>query len=140
MTIEITETALLADPVRAALALSQLDAYGVRISLDDFGTGQTSLRYLTSLPIDELKIDMSFVSDMLENPSHEAIVRAIVDLGRNLGLHVVAEGIETREVFHALQQAGCDVAQGYLLSRPMPAGDLPRFLAAVAGITLAPSR
>ena len=139
LTIEITETALLADPVRAALALSQLDAFGVRISLDDFGTGQTSLRYLTSLPIDELKIDMTFVSDMLENPSHEAIVRAIVDLGRNLGLRVVAEGIETREVFRALQQAGCDVGQGYLLSRPMPVGDLPRFLGAVAGITLAPS-
>ena len=137
LTIEITETALLDDPFRAALALSQLDAFGVKISLDDFGTGQTSLRYLTSLPIDELKIDMSFVTDMLENPSHAAIVRAIIDLGHNLGLRVVAEGIETRDVFRALHEAGCDVAQGYLLSRPMPAGDLPRFLAAVADISLA---
>jgi diguanylate cyclase (GGDEF)-like protein len=140
LTIEITETALLDDPVRAAIALSQLDAFGVKISLDDFGTGQTSLRYLTSLPVDELKIDMSFVTDMLENPSHAAIVRAIIDLGHNLGLRVVAEGIETREVFRALHEAGCDVAQGFLLSRPMPAGDLPRFLAAVAGISLAPTR
>jgi diguanylate cyclase (GGDEF)-like protein len=140
LTIEITETALLADPVRAALSLSQLDAFGVKISLDDFGTGQTSLRYLTSLPIDELKIDMSFVTDMLENPSHAAIVDAIIDLGHNLGLRVVAEGIETREVFRALHESGCDIAQGFLLSRPMPAGDLPRFLAAVADISLSPAR
>jgi diguanylate cyclase (GGDEF)-like protein len=139
LTIEITETALLDDPVRAAIALSQLDAFGVKISLDDFGTGQTSLRYLTALPIDELKIDMSFVTDMLENPSHAAIVRAIIDLGHNLGLRVVAEGIETRDVFRALHDAGCDIAQGYLLSRPMPVGDLPRFLAAVADISLARS-
>jgi diguanylate cyclase (GGDEF)-like protein len=140
LTIEITETALLADPVRAALALSQLDAFGVKVSLDDFGTGQTSLRYLTSLPIDELKIDMSFVTDMLENPSHAAIVNAIIDLGHNLGLRVVAEGIETREVFRALHESGCDIAQGFLLSRPMPVGDLPRFLAAVADISLSPAR
>jgi diguanylate cyclase (GGDEF)-like protein len=140
LTIEITETALLADPVRAALALSQLDAFGVKISLDDFGTGQTSLRYLTSLPIDELKIDMSFVTDMLENPSHAAIVNAIIELGHNLGLRVVAEGIETRDVFRALHESGCDIAQGFLLSRPMPVGDLPRFLAAVADISLSPAR
>ena len=140
LTIEITETALLTDPVRAAIALSQLDAFGVQVSLDDFGTGQTSLRYLTSLPIDELKIDMSFVTDMLENPSHAAIVRAIIDLGHNLGLRVVAEGIETREVFRALHESGCDVAQGFLLSRPMPVGDLPRFFAAVADISLSPAR
>jgi EAL domain-containing protein (putative c-di-GMP-specific phosphodiesterase class I) len=139
LTIEITETALLADPVRAAIALSQLDAFGVKISLDDFGTGQTSLRYLTSLPIDELKIDMSFVTDMLRSSSHAAIVRAIIDLGHNLNLRVVAEGIETRDVLRALHEAGCDVAQGYLLSRPMPVGDLPRFLAAVVDISLEPT-
>jgi len=138
LTIEITETALLADPVRAATALSQLDAFGVQVSLDDFGTGQTSLQYLTSLPIDELKIDMSFVTDMLENASHAAIVRAIIDLGHNLGLRVVAEGIETRDVFRALHDSGCDVAQGYLLSRPMPVGDLPRFFAAVPDVSPAP--
>jgi diguanylate cyclase (GGDEF)-like protein len=140
LTIEITETALLTDPVRAAIALSQLDAFGVQVSLDDFGTGQTSLRYLTSLPIDELKIDMSFVTDMLENPSHAAIVRAIIDLGHNLGLRVVAEGIETRDVFRALHESGCDIAQGFLLSRPMPVGDLPRFFAAVADASLSPAR
>ena len=140
LTIEITETALLADPVRAAIALSQLDAFGVQVSLDDFGTGQTSLQYLTSLPIDELKIDMSFVTDMLENRSHAAIVGAIIDLGHNLGLRVVAEGIESREVFRTLHESGCDVAQGFLLARPMPVDDLPRFFAAVADISLSTSR
>ncbi len=138
LTIEITETALLADPVRAATALSQLDAFGVQVSLDDFGTGQTSLQYLSSLPIDELKIDMSFVTDMLENASHAAIVQAIIDLGHNLGLRVVAEGIETRDVFRALHDSGCDIAQGFLLSRPMPVGDLPRFFAAVPDALPAP--
>jgi diguanylate cyclase (GGDEF)-like protein len=129
LTIEITETALLADPERAAVALSRLDAFGVSISLDDFGTGQTSLAYLSTLPVDELKIDRSFVSDLLTNPAHEAIVRSVIDLGHNLGLRVVAEGIETRDVLDALDAANCDVAQGYHLARPMPLGDLPRFLA-----------
>jgi diguanylate cyclase (GGDEF)-like protein len=135
LTIEITETALLADPTRAALALSQLDAFGVNISLDDFGTGQTSLAYLSKLPVDELKIDRSFVVDFLEDPTHRAIVRSIIDLGHNLGLHVVAEGIETASVLEALREADCDIAQGYYLARPMPIGDLPRFLATTSTVT-----
>lgn len=135
LTIEITETALVADPARAAIALSQLDALGVRISIDDFGTGQTSLAYLTGLPIDELKIDKSFVSDLLDEATHAAIVRSIIDLGHNLNLRVVAEGIETPAVLQALHAAACDVAQGFLLARPMPAGDLPRFLATITSIT-----
>jgi diguanylate cyclase (GGDEF)-like protein len=134
LTIEITETALVADPARAAIALSQLDALGVRISIDDFGTGQTSLGYLTGLPIDELKIDKSFVSDLLDEASHAAIVRSIIDLGHNLNLRVVAEGVETPPVLQALQDAHCDIAQGFLLARPMPAGDLPRFLATITSI------
>ncbi|MGH9205679.1 MAG: putative bifunctional diguanylate cyclase/phosphodiesterase, partial [Acidimicrobiales bacterium] len=89
--IEITETALLTDPPRAAAVLAQLDAVGVRVSLDDFGIGQTSLGYLSSLPVHELKIDKSFVMDMLANPAHAAIVRSIVDLGHNLKLQVVGE-------------------------------------------------
>ena len=129
LTIEITETALMSDPTRAAIALSQLDAFGVKISLDDFGTGHTSLGYLSSLPIDELKIDKSFVFDMLIDRSHGAIVRSVIDLGHNLGLRVVAEGIETAEILRALGDLGCDVAQGYSLARPMPVGDLPRFFA-----------
>jgi len=109
----------------------------VRISIDDFGTGQTSLGYLTGLPIDELKIDKSFVSDLLEEASHAAIVRSVIDLGHNLNLRVVAEGVETTAVLQALQDAQCDIAQGFLLARPMPAGDLPRFLATITSITAA---
>jgi diguanylate cyclase (GGDEF)-like protein len=131
LTIEITETALMAEPEKAAIALSQLDAFGVNISLDDFGIGQTSFEYLSALPIDELKIDKTFVSDMIENSTHAAIVRSIIDLGHNLGLRVVAEGIETAEVLRALSQLDCDDAQGFFIARPMPASDLSRFLAAM---------
>ena len=122
--VEVTETALLTDPARAAVLLSTLDAHGVRVSIDDFGCGQTSLGYLSSLPIHELKIDKSFVSDMLEDRKHGAIVRSIVDLGHNLSLRVVAEGVETTIVLDQLRMTGCDVVQGFLLARPMPAAQL----------------
>jgi EAL domain-containing protein (putative c-di-GMP-specific phosphodiesterase class I) len=110
--------------------ISQLDAFGVNVSLDDFGIGQTSLEYLSALPIDELKIDKTFVLDMLTNDTHAAIVRSIIDLGHNLGLRVVAEGIESAAVLHALDELGCDDAQGFFLARPMLVSDLARFLAA----------
>jgi len=126
--VEITETSLLTDPPRAAAVLAQLDAVGVRVSLDDFGIGQTSLGYLSSLPVHELKIDKSFVLDMLANPAHAAIVRSIVDLGHNLNLRVVGEGVETDAVFATLRDAGCDLAQGYLLARPMPVDQLRLWL------------
>jgi len=125
--IEITETALLTDPDRAAAALARLSEFGVRISLDDFGSGQTSLGYLSALTIHELKIDKTFVTDMLVNPAHAAIVRSIVDLGHNLSLSVVGEGVETSETMAMLQRSGCDVAQGFVLARPMPARDLPHW-------------
>jgi EAL domain-containing protein (putative c-di-GMP-specific phosphodiesterase class I) len=102
----------------------------VGISIDDFGQGQTSLSHLAALPIDELKIDMSFVTDMLGSPAHAAIVRSVVDLGHNLGLRVVAEGVETAEVHRALATYGCDVAQGYFIARPMPMPALAEWLAA----------
>jgi EAL domain-containing protein (putative c-di-GMP-specific phosphodiesterase class I) len=127
--VEITETALLTDPPRAAAVLAELDAVGIRVSLDDFGIGQTSLGYLSSLPVHELKIDKSFVMDMVANPAHAAIVRSIVELGHNLSLRVVGEGVETDAVFMTLRDAGCDLAQGYLLARPMPADELRRWLA-----------
>ena len=128
--VEITETALLTDPARAAAVLAELDAVGVRVSLDDFGIGQTSLAYLSSLPVHELKIDKSFVIDMLANPAHAAIVRSIVDLGHNLSLRVVGEGVETSEVLATLRATGCDLAQGFLLARPMPVDKLRAWLAA----------
>ena len=126
--VEITETALLTDPAGAAHILGELSAAGVRVSLDDFGQGQTSLGYLSALPIHELKIDKSFVCDLLTNAGHAAIVRSIADLGHNLGLRVVGEGVETAEVLEGLRQAGADVAQGYLFARPLPPADLQQWL------------
>jgi diguanylate cyclase len=117
--VEITETALLVDPPRAAALLAELAAAGVSVSIDDFGVGQTSLGYLSSLPLEELKIDRSFVADITTNGAHMAIVRSIVDLGHNLGFRVVAEGVETDEVLGALGETQCDLAQGFLIARPM---------------------
>jgi diguanylate cyclase len=128
--IEVTETALLSDPQRAADVLARLAAAGVRVSLDDFGTGQTSLGYLSALPIHELKIDRTFVGDMLHNQAHAAIVRSIIDLGHNLELRVVGEGVETDLILASLQDSGCDVAQGYLLARPMPREQIEPWLRA----------
>jgi EAL domain-containing protein (putative c-di-GMP-specific phosphodiesterase class I) len=127
--VEVTETALLIDPARAADVLAELADAGVTVSLDDFGQGQTSLGYLSRLPIHELKIDRSFVTDMDENPGHAAIVRSIVDLGHNLSMRVVAEGIETEAVLVTLREYACDTAQGYFLARPMPAASLDGWLA-----------
>jgi len=126
--VEVTETALLTDPMGAAEVLGELAAVGVKVSLDDFGVGQTSLGYLSALPLHELKIDRSFVLDMLDSPAHSAIVRSIIDLGHNLQLRVVGEGVETEEVLARLSEAGCDVAQGYLLARPQPAQELGPWL------------
>jgi diguanylate cyclase (GGDEF)-like protein len=125
---EITETALVDDPERAGRSLRKLAAAGVRISLDDFGQGQTSLGYLSTLPLHEVKIDKSFVLDMLDDRSHAAIVRSVIDLAHNLGFEVVAEGVETEPILNELELLGCDIAQGYLLARPMPADQLPGWL------------
>jgi diguanylate cyclase len=128
LTVEVTETALMTDHTRAMKVLSDLAAGGVGVSLDDFGRGQTSLGYLSSLPINELKIDRSFVTDMDSNQAHAAIVRSMIDLGQNLGMHVVAEGIETADVLGALHVAGCDLAQGFYVARPMPVDQLIEWL------------
>ncbi len=126
--VEITETALMTDPERAAVVLQDLRRAGIGISIDDFGTGQTSLGYLVALPIDEIKIDRTFISDMTVSVGHHSIVQSIIDLGHNLGLHVVGEGVETDEIASALIAAGCEVAQGYLYARPMPAEELSDWL------------
>jgi diguanylate cyclase (GGDEF)-like protein/PAS domain S-box-containing protein len=122
--LEITESSLMADPARAGENLSQLRALGVRISIDDFGTGYSSLASLKNLPVDELKIDQSFVQAMAADASSRAIVRAIIDLADALKLQVVAEGIEDRATLDVLTSLGCDVAQGYFLSRPIAAVEL----------------
>jgi EAL domain-containing protein (putative c-di-GMP-specific phosphodiesterase class I) len=98
------------------------------VSIDDFGQGHTSLGYLSTLPLHELKIDKSFVADLPVNAGHAAIVRSIVELGHNLGLQVVAEGVETDQIVDVLAAVDCDIAQGYLLARPMPPDQLPGWL------------
>ena len=128
LTIELTETSLMADPVRAGLVARELSAVGVRLSIDDFGTGYSSLGHLTALPLAELKIDRSFVGRMTESPTDMAIVRTILDLGSNLELSVVAEGIESTETREMLEQLGCTLAQGYEFGSPMSAGRLTAFL------------
>ena len=109
--------------------MTNLASSGVRVSLDDFGQGQTSLGYLARLPLQELKIDRVFVTDMVHDPSHAAIVGSIIELAHNLGLAVVAEGVEDLATLGALADSGCDVIQGYVLARPMPAAQLPGWLA-----------
>jgi diguanylate cyclase (GGDEF)-like protein len=131
--LEITESTMLADPLRTKSVLEKLSDMGVRISLDDFGTGYSSLSYLTRLPLDELKIDRSFVLNMLEDTDHAVIVRSTIDLGRNLGLEVVAEGVESAAIWDELGRLGCDVAQGYYLTRPVPADELETWLRDRAG-------
>jgi diguanylate cyclase (GGDEF)-like protein len=128
LTVEVTEGATMADPEQAVAVLKELRVLGVSVSIDDFGSGHASMAYLTTLPASELKIDRSFVTGMCQSPREEAIVRSTVDLARNLNLHVVAEGIETREVWDRLAELGCDTAQGYLLSRPLPPEELTAWL------------
>jgi EAL domain-containing protein (putative c-di-GMP-specific phosphodiesterase class I) len=120
----------MADPERAIDVLERLRALGVRLSLDDFGTGHSSLAYLKRLPLDEVKIDRSFVAGMAEDENDAVIVRSTIDLARNLGLVVVAEGVETEDVMLELAALSCDTAQGYHLSRPLPAGELTAWLLA----------
>ncbi len=121
---EISEHTVMADPVRATDVLSGLRALGVRLSLDDFGTGHSSLAYLKRLPLDEVKIDRSFVAGMADDENDAVIVRSTIDLARNLGLQVVAEGVETAEIMQGLADLRCDIAQGFHISRPLPAAEL----------------
>jgi diguanylate cyclase (GGDEF)-like protein/PAS domain S-box-containing protein len=125
---EITESAMLADPTRTKLILEHLSAMGIRLSIDDFGTGYSSLAYLKRLPVSEIKVDRSFVMNMDENEDDATIVRSTIDLGRNLGLDVVAEGVESEQVWNRLKALGCTAAQGYYLSRAVPAPELQAWL------------
>jgi EAL domain-containing protein (putative c-di-GMP-specific phosphodiesterase class I) len=121
LTLEVTEGSVMAEPSRAIALLHQLRELGVRLSVDDFGTGYSSLSYLKRLPVQEVKIDRSFVTSIAERGDDAAIVRAIVDLGRHLGLEVVAEGVEDQQTWDLLAAMGCDIVQGWHLGRAMPA-------------------
>jgi EAL domain-containing protein (putative c-di-GMP-specific phosphodiesterase class I) len=124
LTLEITESAIMEDPEKALEVLIGLYALGVGLSIDDFGTGYSSLGYLRRLPASEVKIDKSFVLEMDRNQDDATIVRSIIDLAHNLGVDVVAEGVETERIWNQLRQLGCDVGQGYLFSRPIEPGQL----------------
>jgi diguanylate cyclase len=128
--VEITEDVLMTDPDRSLTALAALSAAGVRVALDDFGTGYSSLSYLKRLPVDELKIDRSFVFEMRTDQADAAIVQTAIDLGRRLGIGVAAEGVEDEETLRRLTDFGAGIAQGYHIARPMPASELEAWLAA----------
>jgi diguanylate cyclase (GGDEF)-like protein len=121
--LEITESAIMDDPARAQYTLERLHEMGLRLAIDDFGTGYSSLAYLKRLPVQELKIDKSFVMQMERDSDDAKIVRSTVDLAHNLGLSVVAEGVETASHWRTLRGLDCDLAQGYLIARPLPADD-----------------
>ncbi len=126
--LELTESAIMADPLRALGVLTRLSELAVNLSIDDFGTGYSSLAYLKKLPVDTVKIDKSFVTDMMTDGDNAHIVRSTIDLAHNLGVQVVAEGVERHEAWLELSILGCDAAQGYYIQRPVPAAELTTWL------------
>jgi diguanylate cyclase (GGDEF)-like protein len=126
--LEVTETALMSDPVTARTVLRELEALGCEISIDDFGTGYSSLAYLADLPVSEVKIDRSFVSRMSAGSSEKVIVNSTIDLAHHLGLRAVAEGVEDWSMLPELEALGCDAAQGYAISHPLAAPDVTRWM------------
>ncbi len=131
LTLEITESSVMADPPRSLLQLARLNEMGVRLAIDDFGTGYSSLSYLKRLPVNEVKIDKSFILGMASDPDDAAIVRSTVDLAANLGLEVVAEGVEDARTWEMLVRLGCDALQGFYLSVPLSEAEFTDFLAAL---------
>jgi len=130
LVVEITENVMITDPERAENTLNQLSDMGVSISIDDFGTGFSSLAYLKKLPVNELKVDKSFVIGMLNNENDAVIVRSTIDLARNLGLGVIAEGVEDYRTLEYLQTQGCNTVQGYYISKPIPVTEFEAWLKA----------
>jgi EAL domain-containing protein (putative c-di-GMP-specific phosphodiesterase class I) len=128
--LEVTESAMMANPTFAMENLRKLAAMGIQLAIDDFGTGFSSLAYLKNLPVVELKLDRAFITHLRAGASDEVIVRSTIELGHNLGLRVVAEGVETIDASELLQDFGCDLVQGYYYSHPLDAPQLERWLKA----------
>jgi EAL domain-containing protein (putative c-di-GMP-specific phosphodiesterase class I) len=128
LTVEITESAMMDDPARASATLRQLHDLGVRVSVDDFGVGHSSLAYLKDYPIDEVKMDRSFLNGHLVDARSATIVRSIIEMGHGLGMQVVAEGVEDHGTQEVLEGFGCDLAQGFHLGRPVPQKELTDWL------------
>lgn len=128
LVLEITESSIMKYPEASANMLARLKEKGMGIAIDDFGTGYSSMSALQKLPLDRLKIDMSFVRRIMESDEDREIIRAIITLAHSLRLKIVAEGVETSEQRQLLTEMGCDLGQGYLFSRPMPLADVPGFV------------
>jgi EAL domain-containing protein (putative c-di-GMP-specific phosphodiesterase class I) len=126
--LELTESLLMRDPEQTVRTLQCLESYGVRLAVDDFGTGHSSLAYLSRFPIDSLKIDRAFVRDAGSNPEDRAIIQTIIQLAHGLGLTVIAEGVETESQMELLKAQGCDEIQGFLFSKPLPAHEVEKYL------------
>ena len=126
--VEVTEDALVKEADRATMALERLATLGATVSIDDFGTGHFSFKQLMNLPIEELKIDRSLISG-LDDGENRMIVRSTIHLAHQIGLQVVAEGVETEETWHQLRRMGCERAQGFLIAKPLPAREVPAWLA-----------
>jgi EAL domain-containing protein (putative c-di-GMP-specific phosphodiesterase class I) len=124
LTLEVTESAILRSPKKAIEVLTALRKMGIKLSVDDYGTGQSTLSYLKQLPVSELKIDKSFVTSMCDNENDRIMVRSTIDMAHELGLVVVAEGVEDARTLQALHSLGCDFAQGYLIGKAMPLKEL----------------
>ena len=137
--LEITESVILADTKRALKTINELDVMGIKISIDDFGTGYSSLAYLKEIPVDELKIDKSFVMDVEQNENDAVIVKSTIDLAHNLGLKVTAEGVETKGALDLLDILQCEYAQGYFISRPIPADNIVSWVEEWEGNYLTPT-
>jgi EAL domain-containing protein (putative c-di-GMP-specific phosphodiesterase class I) len=125
LAVEVTESAILTDPAAAAVHLAELAEMGVQVALDDFGTGFSSLSHLLALPLHIIKVDRSFVAGIVDDVRAREVVRAIISMSENLGVRVVAEGVETEAQADMLRSLGCPLAQGYLFGRPMPLADWP---------------
>ena len=137
---ELTETALMQDPKSTIAVLCALKEMGIRLTLDDFGTGYSSLSYLRRFPIDALKIDRSFVSGLCTNTDDAKIVSAVINLGRSFHLQVIAEGVETRAQFKALQYENCEEGQGYYFQKPVAAQEFAKLLIADSPATVSAGR